>query len=288
MVYENIIILYSPKCIEYESPDHPESPLRLSSSFEFLEKKGFRFKEPVPCQEKDILTVHSQTLVDSVKNRDFFDPDTPVLENIYEYACLSAGASIEAAQLALKGIRAFSLMRPPGHHATRNNLGGFCYFNNIAIAVTKVLDSLDKVAILDIDVHHGNGTQDIFLGNNKVLYISLHQSPLYPGSGLSSEKNCLNFPLSAGTSEKEYLKVLEEALNKINEFCPQLLAISAGFDTYKLDPLASLGLDLDSYRQIGQLISEIKVLSFCVLEGGYSSRLGECIYNFLTGWANKY
>lgn len=284
MVYENIIILYSPKCIEYESPDHPESPLRLSSSFEFLKKKGFKFKEPKPCSEKDILAVHSLGLLNKIKERDFFDPDTPALVNIYEYASLSCGAAIEAVQLALEAKFAFSLMRPPGHHATKNNLGGFCYFNNIAIAVTKVLDSLEKAAILDIDVHHGNGTQDIFLGNNKVLYVSLHQSPLYPGTGLFSEKNCLNFPLAAGASRKEYLDTLRGALGEIKKFNPSLLAVSAGFDTYKLDPLAGLGLDLDSYRQIAQLISEIKVPSFCVLEGGYSNALGECIYNFITGW----
>ncbi|MFN3301854.1 MAG: histone deacetylase, partial [Patescibacteria group bacterium] len=175
----------------------------------------------------------------------------------------------------------FSLMRPPGHHAGKDFCGGFCYFNNLAIAVAKFLKKDKKVAILDIDCHHGNGTEDIFLGKNNVLYISLHESPLYPGTGLESRFNCLNFPLPPRTQEKEYLQTLEIALEKISQFKPNLLAISAGFDTYKKDPLTYFGLEIDSYQKIGEKIAQLNLPTFSVLEGGYSQSLPLCLYNFI-------
>ncbi|MFN3966935.1 MAG: histone deacetylase, partial [Endomicrobiia bacterium] len=171
-------------------------------------------------------------------------------------------------------------------HATKNQLGGFCYFNNIAIAVKYLLanSSVDSVAILDIDCHHGNGTQDIFLGEDKILFVSLHQVPLYPGTGLTSEKNCLNFPLPPGTEEKIYLNTLEKALKEIENFKPNLIAVSAGFDTYKKDPITNMNLEKISYKKIAELISGLKIPRFAVLEGGYSSDLPECIYNFILGF----
>jgi acetoin utilization deacetylase AcuC-like enzyme len=175
-------------------------------------------------------------------------------------------------------------MRPPGHHATKNNPGGFCYFNNIAIAVKKLLLKGQRVAILDIDCHHGNGTQDIFLGNDNTLFVSLHQVPLYPGTGLSPEKNCLNFPLAQGTDEKVYLSTFETAIKEVNKFKPDAIAVSAGFDTYRNDPLTGLNLEKSTYKKIAKIISSLNLPRFAVLEGGYSDDLPECIYNFLTGF----
>ena len=277
-------IIFSPQCLKYENPGHPESPLRVKLAYQFLKQKGLTFIEPAPCKEEDVLAVHSQGLLDAVQSGQFSDADTPNLKGIFEHASLAAGSAIQAQERALKGENAFSLMRPPGHHAGKDTLGGFCYFNNIAIAMKKALKKVKKGAILDLDCHHGNGTQDIFLGNERVLYVSLHQRPLYPGTGLESEENCLNYPLPAGTDGKRYLATLAQALKNIKAFDPELLGISLGFDTYREDPLTNFGLEIAAYRDIGALIKELSIAGFGVLEGGYSQRLGECILEFLSGW----
>lgn len=277
-------ILFSKECLDYYSLGHPESPLRVSASYEYLKEKGYKFKQPSICSEEDILLAHSKKLLEEVKNGDFFDSDTPALADIFRYACLSAGSAIEAALLSLKGEKAFSLMRPPGHHAARNNLGGFCYFNNIAIAVERAKKEVDKIAIVDLDCHHGNGTQDIFLGKKDIIYISLHQSPLYPGTGLKSESNCFNHPLAAYTEPLPYLNTLKKALDNVVKFNPELIAVSMGFDTYKLGPIASLSLEKDTYKYIGKLLSDLGKPLFAVLEGGYNCQdLPECIEQFLIG-----
>ncbi len=278
-------IIFSKRCIEYEFPGHPESPGRLSSTYNLLKERKFEFKEPQPAKKEDILRVHTGNLVEQVKNGEFLDSDTPNSKKMFEYALLSAGAAIQAQELALNKEFAFSLMRPPGHHATRNCAGGFCYFNNIAVAVSKALDTVERVAIIDIDCHHGNGTQDIFLGDKRVLYVSLHQSPLYPGTGLKSEENCLNLPLSPGTGEVEYLTVFKKAIEEVKKFSPRLIAVSAGFDTYKDDPLTNFNLEKQTYAKMSGLISALKKPAFSVLEGGYNVlELPECIEQYLMGW----
>ena len=277
-------IYYSPKCLAYSQPGHPESPSRVSSTYKFLEEKGYSFNEPGLCSEDDILLAHSSGLFESMKNESFFDFDTPVFKGIYNIARLSAGSAIDAAMHCLNNDeKAFSLMRPPGHHATKNNLGGFCYFNNIAIASLKARKKVQKVAIVDFDCHHGNGTEDIILGRKDFLYLSLHQSPLYPGTGLQSKDNCLNYPLSASTTPDEFLSVLQDGLKKVEQFGPDLLAISAGFDSYRLDPITNLTLELETYREVGRMLAAVNKPAFSVLEGGYSSDLPECIYQYLQG-----
>lgn len=276
-------IIFSKQCTEYEFPGHPESPQRVKSAYNLLKEKKPEFIEPEPALEKDILRVHSGSLVEKVKRGAFLDADTPNSKEMFAYAMLSCGAAIKAQEFALRNEAAFSLMRPPGHHATRENASGFCYFNNIAVAVHKALDIIKKVAIIDIDCHHGNGTEEIFLGDERVLYISLHQSPLYPGTGLKSIKNCLNFPLRGGTHEEEYLNVFKKAIEEAKNFSPQLIAVSAGFDTYKHDPLANLALEKYTYAKISGLISSLKIPTFSVLEGGYGIELAECVEQYLTG-----
>lgn len=277
-------IFYSPKCLGYSQPGHPESPVRVSAAHNYLTEKGYESAEPNLCTDDDILLAHTPALLNSVRKENFLDFDTPAFTGIFDIAKLAAGSAIDAAMHCLNtGEKAFSLMRPPGHHATRNNLGGFCYFNNIAIASLKAKELAGKVAIVDIDCHHGNGTEDIFLGDKSFLYISLHQSPLYPGTGLRSRGNCINYPLSAQTSPAEYLSVLEQGLEKVEKFNPDLLAISAGFDTYKHDPITSFSLEKDTYNKIGRMLAAMNKPSFSILEGGYSSDLAECIYEFLTG-----
>lgn len=265
-------IIFSQKCLEYFQPGHPESPERVAGAFKYLNQRGFELIESQPCTEEDILLVHSKNLLEQIKNEDMFI-----------YAKLSAGAAIQAALFSLKGEKIFSLMRPPGHHASKNQLSGFCYFNNIAIATMRALRIIKRTAIVDIDCHHGNGTEDIVLDNKNILYVSLHQSPLYPGTGLKSRLNCLNYPLPAGTKEENYLAVLDAALKKVEKFNPDLIGISAGFDAYKDDLLTNLCLEKETYKKIGERLSDLNKPIFAVLEGGYSLALPECIYQFLTG-----
>ncbi|MCM8801259.1 MAG: histone deacetylase [Candidatus Omnitrophica bacterium] len=281
-------IIFSQRCLEYEVLGHPESPQRIRLAYNFLKEKGFEFIEPRPCSEEDIILAHSRSLLEKVKNNQIFDPDTPNILDIFKYACLSVGSAILAQEICLtENSKVLSLMRPPGHHAGYEQLGGFCYFNNIAIAIKKALQKVNKAVILDLDCHHGNGTQEIFLGNKNILYVSLHQVPLYPGTGLRSEKNCLNYPLPPGTQEEEYLKTLRQALERIKEFKPEIIGISLGLDTYEKDPLANLKLKFSSYHKIGFLINRLEIPSFAVLEGGYSADLGRCIYEFILGWEDK-
>ena len=286
-------IVFSRKCLEYRAERHPESPERILYIYEFLKEKGLEFVEAKPCEDEDLLRVHSKSYLERVKKGEIFDLDTPNLPNIYEYAKLSAGAAVQAMKISLEGEKAFSLMRPPGHHAGKNGIAlkasslGFCYFNNMAIATTKALDFCDKVAIIDVDYHHGNGTQEIFLGNERVLYVSLHAFPAYPGTGEKSEENCLNYPLSHEVSREEYLETLKKACEEVKRFNSSLIGVSFGADTYKNDPVGKLNLEKEDYFEIGKIIASLEKPTFAVMEGGYSLKeLPECVYNFLKGMEN--
>ncbi|MBN1383570.1 MAG: histone deacetylase family protein [Elusimicrobia bacterium] len=278
-------IISSPKSWEYNAPGHPESPQRVKDSYNYLKSKGYEITEAVSCSDEDVLRVHTKQLLREVKSEDFVDADTPALPGIYKYALLSAGAAIQASESAINGQTAFSLMRPPGHHAESGTLGGFCYFNNIAIAIKYLFSKklVKKVAILDVDCHHGNGTEEIFYGDKNVLFTSIHQSPLYPGTGLTSKENCKNFPIAPGTDEGEYLKTLGTVLSEIKKFGPDIITISAGFDTYIKDPITNIKLTKDSYKKIGTAAKSLGIARFAVLEGGYSPDLPECIRNFIEG-----
>ncbi|MBS7625295.1 MAG: histone deacetylase [Candidatus Bathyarchaeia archaeon] len=283
-------IVFSEKCLEYWYPGHPESPDRVYQAYKLLRDRGFRFVNAEPCSDDELLLVHSREFVERIKSEIFYDPDTPSLPGIYEYAKLAAGAAIRSMEIALGGEKTFSLMRPPGHHAGINGraLGastlGFCYFNNIAIACKKALRKVSRVAIIDIDAHHGNGTQEIFFGNPNVLFVSLHRyGGVYPGTGERSVGNCLNYPLTYAVGDAEYLRTLGSALKEVEKFDPDLIAVSAGFDTHKNDPVCSLGLSFESYVMIGQMIAELGRKTFAVLEGGYGRDFPKCILNFLEG-----
>jgi acetoin utilization deacetylase AcuC-like enzyme len=211
------------------------------------------------------------------------DADTPAYDNIFEFARLSAGGALLAAQ-----VLGFSLMRPPGHHAGVSGVAlgaptrGFCYVNNIAIAV-KALGK--PTLILDVDGHHGNGTQEIFHGDPKVVYVSLHRHRHYPGTGFRSEGNCLNFPLPGDVGEARYLETLDKALGMVGDVGRfDLVAVSAGFDTYVGD-LASLGLREHTYWEIGKRIAALRKPTFFVLEGGYmGEQVGRGIDSLLKGF----
>jgi acetoin utilization deacetylase AcuC-like enzyme len=290
-----MVILYSPRCLDYGAARHPESPERIRSAVAQLHKEFHTWVTPTPCADEDILRVHTREMLDAVRTGTFADADTPFFPEIFEIAKLSTGAAVMAAEHALAGRPALSLMRPPGHHAERNRVMGFCYFNNIAIAVAKVLHSspnVQRVAILDFDCHHGNGTEDIFRGNERVLFASLHQSPCYPGTGLESAGNCLNYPLAPGTAPEQFLAALDEAVSRIRDFAPDLLAVSAGFDSYKNDPITHMGLEVETFYEVGRRIADLThpapktpvLPCFAVLEGGYSREFAKCVDSFIAGW----
>jgi acetoin utilization deacetylase AcuC-like enzyme len=273
-------IVFSEKCLGY-GQWHVEGPERVRKAYEILKQKGYEFLEPKPASEDDLVKAHDIDYVWNVKKSLVEDSDTPAYDNIYEYARLSVGGAILAAETC-----GFSIMRPPGHHAGRSGaaLGahtrGFCYLNNIAIAV-KHLDK--RTLILDIDGHHGNGTQEIFQGDEKVTYVSLHRHPNYPGTGTVSEGNCLNFPLPPDCGDEAYLKALDKALGSIDMGKFEMLAVSAGFDTHAGD-LASLGLTENGYSEIGKRIGALRKPTFFVLEGGYSGEnVGRDIDRLLSG-----
>lgn len=267
-------IIWHPKCLEYGTPGHPESPERIVRAHEFLSTHGYEFVQAEPATEEDLLRVHTPRHLERVRTLEFYDPDSPRYPNIFEYAALSAGAAIQAMKL-----NGFSLMRPPGHHASQERVTGFCYFNNIAVAVRA---SGKKTLIVDIDGHHGDGTQAIFLGDPQVIYLSLHSFPNYPGTGLSSEENCYNYPLPFNCGNEVYLQTLDRALAAVEGI--ERVAVSAGFDAYSKDPLASLGLTTNGYSEIGARLQKLGLPTFGVLEGGYVVEdLGRNIHAFLSG-----
>jgi len=277
-------IVFSEKCLRY-GQYHIEGPERVRKAAEILKKQGYEFLEPEPASEDDLLRAHDLEYIWDVRKGLVEDPDTPAYDNIFEFARHSAGGAILAAK-----VGGFSIMRPPGHHTGRNGaaLGaytrGFCYFNNIAIAV-KYLDK--PTLILDVDGHHGNGTQEIFLGDEKVTYVSLHRHPNYPGTGAVSEGNCLNFPLPPDCGDEVYVKTLAKALASINMDRFEVVAVSAGFDTHAGD-LASLGLTERGYAEIGKRIASLRKHMFFVLEGGYQGEnVGNDIHQLLRAYESS-
>ena len=270
---------------------HPEKIDRVTvviDNFKKLDNKDLVWKKPSKFDRSLLEITHNSDYINFVeksfpeKGLSFLDGDTIVSPGSKDATSDAVGSIITA----IDGVQskdfknAFCAVRPPGHHAEKNKAMGFCIYNNVAVGANYLINKykLNKVAIIDFDVHHGNGTQDIFYDNEKVLYISTHQYPYYPGSGTNDEKgkhnNILNIPLPAGTTSEEYLNAYEFVLKKIKEFKPEFILLSAGFDAHKDDPLAQLQLESKDFYNITKRTLELskqycdgKVVS--ILEGGY-------------------
>ena len=270
---------------------HPEKIDRVTvviDNFKKLDNKNLVWKKPSKFNRSLLEITHNSDYINFVeksfpeKGLSFLDGDTIVSPGSKDATLDAVGSIITA----IDGVQnknfnnAFCAVRPPGHHAEKNKAMGFCIYNNVAVGANYLINKykLKKVAIIDFDVHHGNGTQDIFYDNEKVLYISTHQYPYYPGSGTNDEKgkhnNILNIPLPAGTTSEEYLNAYEFVLKKIKEFKPEFILLSAGFDAHKNDPLAQLQLESKDFYNITKRTLELskqycdgKVVS--ILEGGY-------------------
>jgi len=283
-----MVVFHNASCVNYHRPGDPERPERITSTVPLLKQRHTSWKwiEPPPATDLQLLRAHTLEHLQRVANPEGdFDLDTPAHKGIDTFARSSAGAAIAAAKAALKGEKAFSLMRPPGHHATRDRAMGFCYFSNIAAASLDALDGgAGKVAIWDFDAHHGNGTEDIVRDNAAVAFASIHQSPGYPGTGLRSFERIYNFPVPPYTTRKAHMQAAEDALQKLLDFKPDLLLVSAGFDAYVDDPITQMTLEAEDFGTLGTWLAEIKIPMAAILEGGYSDDLPELIDAFLTNW----
>ena len=272
-------------------PGHPEQIARVSviiENFKKFNNRNIIWKKPSVVTDDIIKDTHNSSYVDQVKKyfplKGFssLDGDTIISPGSKQASFDAVGSIITA----IEGVQnneyknAFCAVRPPGHHAEKEKAMGFCIYNNIAIGANYLIKKYKykNIAIIDFDVHHGNGTQDIFYNNENVLFISTHQYPYYPGTGSEKEKgkfnNIFNIPLPAGTNSLEYLNALEFALKKLREFRPEFVFISAGFDGHIADPLAQLKLQTEDFYIITKRILETskkfcngKVIS--ILEGGY-------------------
>ena len=286
---ESMVVLHDERCADYASPGHPERPFRVTSTVKRLKEQSnlaIEWRLPVAASTDAIRLAHAAAHVKHLQetNQDF-DVDTPYYDDIDGHALRAAGAALDALELAREGRHAFSLMRPPGHHATRNRAMGFCYLNSMAIAIISGIKKHGlRMAVLDFDVHHGNGTEDILHGNEQVLFASIHQSPCYPGTGLEHRPpNCRNYPQKPYTPPTEYRQAITQALVDIKAFEPDILGVSAGFDAYSKDPIAQELLEKDDFEWIGKQISDSSIPSFSMLEGGYSDSLADLVEAYLHG-----
>ncbi len=299
-----VTIITDDSCTGYSLAGHPERPQRITGTVELLKRQTelpLTWVTTTRVTDAQILRAHAPEVLARLTIPQNFDADTPFFENISGYARASAAAALDALQFAREGKNVFSLMRPPGHHATRENSMGFCYLNNIAIAALEAAASSpsplrgeragvrgSRIAVFDFDVHHGNGTEDILLNRENVAFFSVHQFPAYPGTGENNVgENCFNYCVAPEATREIYRATLACALADLKKFSPDLIAVSAGFDAYARDPLAEGSLLTEDFHWLGQSLRAMQIPFFSLLEGGYSRDLPELIFAYLKGVAGK-
>lgn len=284
----SVSFVYSAKYLIYDYPDHPEHDGRVEYTMTKLKKEGLlrgaNVFAPRLATEDEILEVHSRELMEQIRNCSQesrpLSRDTPAAPDTFSLARLSLGGALMAGVLIEDHRQVFVLCRPPGHHATRDQAGGFCFFNNMAALAVSLWKRGYRPMIIDWDAHHGNGTQEL-LYSLPIMYVSLHQKYLYPHTGSESEtgegkgKNCTrNFPLPIGMQDEEYLKVFAQVRQIAKDFIPDVLLISAGQDAHYLDRLSGLKLTSAAYREMGRMVGELahqysEGRVILLLEGGY-------------------
>ena len=280
------------RCTAYHAPGHPERPARISTTVEKLRVQKtlpIVWAEPGEVSEEAILRAHVRYHVARLEVSQNFDGDTAWHPDIAAHARRSVGAGLAALKAARSGETVFSLMRPPGHHATKNRAMGFCYLCSIAITALEALATgAKRVAVYDFDVHHGNGTEDILLDKPGTAFFSIHQYPCFPGTGTNHRgDNCFNYPVAPYTPREEYRETLQTALDALAKFKPDLVLVSAGFDAYAGDPLAQETLQVEDFHWLGERIRRLSVPAVSLLEGGYSNELPELIFAYLQGLTGK-
>ena len=288
-----IHLITDSRCTEYHRSGHPERPQRIQGTVELLRRQTelpLQWESPVAVSEEQLRRAHQPAMIDWVRTaKEDFDGDTPLYPGIDQHALRSVGAALQTFERARRGDWAFSLIRPPGHHATREQPMGFCYFNSIAIAALQArAEGFKRVAVFDFDVHHGNGTEDILLGQHGTAFYSIHQFPCYPGTGESDlGDNCFNFPFRPSIPRREYRELLQQAFQALQKFKPDCVAVSAGFDGYARDPLAQGTLEAEDYQWLGKQFRGLGVPVVSILEGGYSSDLPELVFAYLHGLSSR-
>jgi acetoin utilization deacetylase AcuC-like enzyme len=287
-------IITDERCTGYSRAGHPENPRRVAATVTQLQSQT---ELPVTWASPDenvpdeiLLRAHAPEMLARLNVPEDIDDDTPFFENISGHARASVAASLDALKIARNGEMVFSLMRPPGHHATRKKSMGFCYLNNVAIAVLEARATGNKrVAVFDFDVHHGNGTEDILLNHPGVEFFSVHQNLAFPPNtgAENAGRNCFNYPVAPDAPRLMYRAKLAHALDDLRSYRPDLIAVSAGFDAYLRDPLAESQLLAEDFYWLGQSLRALNVPFFSLLEGGYSADLPELIFAYLKGVEGK-
>ena len=283
-----MILFHDQRSAEYAAPGHPERPQRITTSAQHLRAAhpDWEWRTPEEASDEALTRAHTPAHVEQVRHaRHDFDTDTPAYPGIFGHAARASGAACAVARASLGGERAFSLMRPPGHHATRGQAMGFCFFNHIAVAAFEALAlGAKRVAIWDFDAHHGNGTEAIVAGRDGIAFASIHQFPGYPGTGIKSLGNIHNFTVRPYAPRAVHRDAVERALKKLLEFQPDLILVSAGFDAFAGDPITQMTLEPEDFATFGQWLRDTNVPAGAILEGGYSDELPQLIDVFLSSW----